>query len=39
MWHWTEEDAERSSQVRPLLTGKIWTINKHDDDDDDEVAD
>jgi len=25
MWHWIEEDGERSSQFQPLLKGKIWT--------------
>jgi len=32
--HWIEEDGERSSQVRPLIKGKIWTLNENDDDDD-----
>jgi len=30
--YWIEEDGERSSQVRPLLEGKIWTLNGNDDD-------
>jgi len=33
VWHWIEEDGERSSQVRPLLKGKIWTLNENDYDD------
>jgi len=33
--HWIEEDdGERSSQVRLLLKGKIWTLNENGDDDD-----
>jgi len=32
VWHWIEEDGERSLQVRPLLKGKIWTLNESDDD-------
>jgi len=35
VWHWIKEDGEKSSQVRPLLNGKIWTLNKNDDNDDD----
>jgi len=33
VWHWIEEDGERSLQVRPLLKGKIWTLNENYDDD------
>jgi len=33
MWHWIEEDGERSSQVRPLHKAKIWRLNENDDDD------
>jgi len=36
MWHWIEEDGERSSQVRPLLKKKIWTLNENDYDNDDD---
>jgi len=25
VWHWIEEDGERTSQVQPMLEGKIWT--------------
>jgi len=32
MWHWIEEDGERSSQVRTPLIGKISTLNENDDD-------
>jgi len=28
MWHWIKEDGERSSQVRPPLKEKIWTLNE-----------
>jgi len=31
---WIEEDEERSSPVRRLLKGKIWTLNENDNDDD-----
>jgi len=34
MWHWIKEDGARSSQVRPVHKGKIWTVNKDDCDDD-----
>jgi len=32
MWHWIEKDEESSTQVQPLLKGKIWTLNENDDD-------
>jgi len=35
VWHWIEEGGERSLQVRPLLKGKIWTLDENDDDDND----
>jgi len=38
VWHWIKEDGERSSQVRPLLKGKLCTLNENDDDDDDEIS-
>jgi len=34
VWYWIKEDGERSSQVRPLLKGKIWTLNENEDEDD-----
>jgi len=37
VWHWIEEDGKRSSQVQPLIKGKIWTSYENDDDDDDNV--
>jgi len=33
VWHWIKEDGERSLQVRPPLTGKIWILNENDDDE------
>jgi len=39
MWHWIEEDGERSSPVQPLLKSKIRTLNKNNDDDDDDDDD
>jgi len=39
VWHWIEDDGERSSQVRPTLKGKIWTLNENDDDDVDDDDD
>jgi len=34
VWHFIEEDGERSSQVRPSLRRKIWTLNENDKNDD-----
>jgi len=39
VWHWIEEDGERSSIVQPLLKGKLWTLNKDDYDADDDDID